>query len=83
MSGQLLKHLPTVSRRTRNPEGLYSEDWNEVQQEEDEGQMPDQWQRISQMAFCGGFLEIFPVEYGSISSFCTQHQGGGCSVSVE
>ena len=29
---------PTVSWRTRNPEGLYSEDWNEALQEEDEWQ---------------------------------------------
>ena len=28
-------HSPTVSWRTRNPEGFYSEDWNEALQEED------------------------------------------------
>ena len=33
-------HLPTVSRKTQNPEGFYSEDWNEVKQEEDEWQTP-------------------------------------------
>ena len=71
-------HLLTLSRRTRNPEGFYSEDWNEVQHEED-----DKRQRISQMVFHGGCLEINPVEYGSISSSCTQHQGVGCSVSAE
>ena len=58
-------HSPTVSQRTQNPEGFSSEDWNEVQQEEDEWQTSDKWQRISQMVFCGGCLEINPVEYGS------------------
>ena len=29
-------HLPSASRRTHNPERFYSEDWNEVQQEEEE-----------------------------------------------
>ena len=76
-------HLPTVSQRTRNPEGFYSEDWNEALQEEDEWQMPDKWQRIAQMVFCGLCLEINPVEYGYISSSCTQHQGGECSISEE
>ena len=64
-------HLPTVSRRAQNPEGFYSEDWNEGQQEEDEWQTPDKWEWISQMVFCGRCLEINPVEYGSISSTCT------------
>ena len=73
-------HSPTVSWRT---EGFYSEDWNEVQQEEDEWQSPVKWQRISQMVFCGECLKINPAEYGCISSSCTQHQGGGCSVSAE
>ena len=76
-------HSPTVSRRIQNPEGIYSEDWNEVQQEEDEWQVPDKWQRILQMVFCGGGLEINPVGDGAISSLCTQHQAGGCSVSAE
>ena len=31
-------HLPSASRRTHNPERFYSEDWNEVQQEEEEWQ---------------------------------------------
>ena len=57
-----------MSWRTQNPEGFYSEDWNEVQQEEDEWQAPDKWQRILQMVFCGGGLEINPVGYGFISS---------------
>ena len=72
-----------MSRRSQNSEVFYSEDWNEVQQEKDEWQAPDKWERILQMVFRGGGLEINPVGYGSISSFCTQHQGGGCSISVE
>ena len=74
--------LPTVSRRTQNPGGFYSDDWNEVKQEEDEWQAPDKWQRILQMVFSGGGLEINPVGGGSISSPHTQHQGGGCSGSA-
>ena len=35
------EHLPTVSLRTQNPERVYSKDWNEAQQEEDEWQTPD------------------------------------------
>ena len=31
------EHPPTVSQRTRNQEGFYSEDWNEALQKEDEG----------------------------------------------
>ena len=42
----------TVSQRIQNPEGFYSKDWDEGQQEEDEWQVPDKWQRISQMVFC-------------------------------
>ena len=30
------EHLPTVSLRTQNPAGFYSEDWDELQEEEDE-----------------------------------------------
>ena len=59
------EYSPTVSRRTRNPEGFYSEDWNEAQQEEDEWQISDVWQRISQIVFRGRCLEINPGEYGS------------------
>ena len=33
--------------------------------------------------FCGGGQEINPVEYEYISSSCTQHQWGGCSISAE
>ena len=32
------------------------------------------------MVFCGRCLEIHPDEAVCISSSCTQHQGGGCSV---
>ena len=45
-------HLSSASWRTHNPERFYSEDWNEVQQEEGEWQAPDQWWRIFQMVFC-------------------------------
>ena len=45
------EHSPMVSRRTRNPEGLYSEDWDESKQEVDKWQIPDKWQRILQMVF--------------------------------
>ena len=78
-----LAHSPTVSQRTGNSEGFYSEDWNEALKEEDEWQTPDKCQRIAQMVFHGRCLEINPVEYGYILSSCTQHQGGGCSVSAE
>ena len=36
---------------------------------------PDTWQRISQMVFCNGVLEIHSVGDGAISSLCTQHLG--------
>ena len=29
------EHSPTESRRTRNPEGFYSKEWDESKQEED------------------------------------------------
>ena len=58
------EHSLMVSWRTQNPAGFYSEDWDEFQQEEDEWQTPDKWQRISQMVFCGGCLEINPDEAG-------------------
>ena len=45
------EHSPMVSRRTRNPGGLYSEDWDESKLEEDKWQIPDKWQRILQMVF--------------------------------
>ena len=61
-------HLVAASWRTQNPEGFYSEDWNEVQQEEDEWQAPAKWRRILQIVFRSGNLEINPVGYGFISS---------------
>ena len=45
------KHLPLVSWRTGSPAGFYSEDWDALQQEEYEWQIPDNWQRILQMVF--------------------------------
>ena len=69
-----------VSKRTGYPEGFYSEKWDELQQEDDEWQLPDKWQWISQMVFRGGCLEIHPYASGCISRSCTQHQGGRCSV---
>ena len=71
-------HSPTVSRRILNLEGFYSEDWDKDQQEEDDWQAPVKWQRISQMVFRNKVLEIHLVGDGAMSSFCTQHQGGGC-----
>ena len=76
-------HSPKVSWRIQNPDGFYSEDWNEVQQEEDKWQAPDKWQRLLQMVFRSRGLEINPVGDGAISSLRTQHQGGGCRVSAE
>ena len=37
------------------------------QQEDDEWQVPDKWQRISQMVFHGGCLEIHPSDSGCMS----------------
>ena len=76
------EYSPRVSQRTQNPLGFYSEDWDELQQEEDEWQIPDKWQKISQMVFDGRGLGINTNEARCISSSCTQHQGGRCSVSV-
>ena len=73
------EHSPTVSRRIQNPEGFYSEDWDEDKQEEDEWQTPDKFQKISQMVFVNRVLEIHPVGDGVLSSPCVQHQGGRCS----
>ena len=67
----------------RNPEGFYSEDWDEDKQEEDEWQIPDKFQKISQMVFCNGILESHPVGDGVLSSHRVQHQGGGCSTLEE
>ena len=51
-------HLPSASQRTHNPERFYSEDCNEVQQEEEEWQLPDEWCRILKMVFRSRDLEI-------------------------
>ena len=76
-------YSPTVSRRIHNLEGFYSEDWDKDKQEEDEWQAPDKFQKISQMVFCNGVLEIHPIGDGVLSSPCVQHQGGGCSALEE
>ena len=49
------ENFPMVSRRTQNPEGFYSKDWDESKQEEDEWQIQDK---------C---LEINPEVIGDIS----------------
>ena len=54
------EHFPTASWRTQNPTGFYSEDWDKLQQKYIEWQVPEKWQRISQMVFCGGCPEIHP-----------------------
>ena len=56
------EHSPPVSRRAWNPEGFYSEDWDESKKEEDEWhwQIPDKGQQILQMVFPGVCLEINP-----------------------
>ena len=73
------EHSPTVSRSTHNPAGFYSEEWDELQQEDDDWQVLDKCHRIAQMVFCGGCLEIHPSCSECISRSCTQHQGGRCS----
>ena len=75
------EHSPSTSKRTRNPEGFYSENWDDDQQEEDECQVPDKFQRISPMVFRNGVLERHPVVDKVLSSHRVQPQGGGCSVS--
>ena len=50
--------LLSGSQRIQNHEGFYSEDWDEDKREEDELQTPDKFQKISQMVFCNGVLEI-------------------------
>ena len=34
------EHSPTVSQRSRNRVGFYSEDWDELQEEQDDWQVP-------------------------------------------
>ena len=69
------EHSPSTSKRTRNPEGFYSENWDDDQQEGDEWQVPDKFQRISQMVFHNGVLERHSVVDGVLSSHRVQHQG--------
>ena len=58
------EHSPSVLKRTWNPEGFYSKYWDDEQQEEDKWQVPDKFQRISQMVFRNGALERHPVVDG-------------------
>ena len=73
------EHSPTLSWWLRNPEGFYSEDWDEEKQEKDEWQIPDKFQKISQMVFRNGILESPSVGDRVFSSHRVQHQGGRCS----
>ena len=75
------EHSPSTSKRMQNPEGFYSQDWDDDQQEEDEWQVPEKFQRISQMVFRNGVLESHLVEDGVLSSPRVQHQRGRCSIS--
>ena len=54
------EHSSMVSRRTRNPEGFNSKDWDESKQK-DEWHIPDIWQRILQMVFCGRWYFVADV----------------------
>ena len=51
------------------------EDWNEVQQEEEEWQLPDEWRRILQMVFCCRDIEINPVGCGFILNTVLNNKG--------
>ena len=73
------EHSPTLSWRLRNPEGFFSEGWDEEKHEEDEWQIPDKFQKISQMVFCNEILENSQVGDKVFSCHRVQHQGGGCS----
>ena len=64
-------HSPSILRRKRNPEGFYSENWDDNLQEEDEWQVPEKFPRVSQMVFLKGVLSRLPG----------QHQRGRCSIS--
>ena len=77
---EIRRHSPSTSKRMRNPEGFYSENWDDDQQEEDEWQVPDKFQRISQMVFGNRVLESHPEGYRVRSSQRVQHQVGGCSI---
>ena len=62
------EHSPTLSCRLPNPEGFYSKDWDEEKQEEDEWQIPDKFQKISQSVFRNGILESHPAGDRVLSS---------------
>ena len=66
-------HSPFVSWRIQNPEGFYSEDWDDYKQDEDDWQRPDNFQKISQMVFSNRILEIHPIGDGVLSSPHVQH----------
>ena len=74
------EHSPTTSRRMQNPEGFYSEDWDDDQQEEDKWQIQNKFQKISQMVFRNRVLESHPEGDEVLASHRVQHQGGGCSI---
>ena len=66
------EHSTSIQVRTQKPDELYREDKGENQQEADDWQVPDKWQRISQMVFHSGVPDISL----DISGSSTQHQGG-------
>ena len=74
------EHSPTESRRIHHPQGFYAEECSEDQQEEDDWQIPDKFQRISNMVSLNGVQEVPLVNDGVLSSPSVQHQGGRCSV---
>ena len=74
------EYSPSISKMTRNPEGFYSKNCDDDQQEEDEWQVPDKFQKISQMVFCNRVLESHSVGDEVLSNHPVQHQGGGCSI---
>ena len=51
LRGDKQEYSPTESRRVHHPQGFYSEEWNDDQQEEDDYQSPYKFQRISNMVF--------------------------------
>ena len=63
------EHSPTESGWMQNPEGFYSEDWDEDKQEE--GQIPDTFQKISQMVFRDGILESSGRRRSLLKSPCS------------
>ena len=71
-------HLFSMSLGTHQLERFYLEDWNEVQQEKEEWQLPDEWQRILQMVLSSRDLEINPVGCG-LSQILYSSPRGGCS----